>query len=397
MHEPISIWPWGTIDMRKKMVCFYAAGVLLASLLGCKSGPPAALLPVVRLGVPAPASEQSGIRYALSLVPFRQAQLAFKSPGIVERILEVRGLDGQMREVTMGDAVTAGVVLARVRDIDYLQKQNQANAAVQQATANLTAAKASRQLATVTYERAVNLFHDASMTKQDFDRATEQRDAADAAVKQAEAGVANAQAELDQARQALQDTAVTAPFAGVVVARQIELGNLVGNSTPAFTVADIHRLKAEFTVPMEELGSFQQGSRVALTLPDAPEPVEGAVTALSPVADPQSRVFTVEITIDNPQGAFKPGMIGSLELPRTKTARQLTVPLAALVRSTSGQFSVFVPATAGGKTHVHLVTVTIGASRGSDVEVLTGISARQQIVVAGAQTLHENDEVRVVE
>jgi multidrug efflux system membrane fusion protein len=384
--------------MRKNFVCLYVAGVLLASLSGCKQGPPAALLPVVRLGTPAPASEQSDIRYALSLVPFRQAQLAFKSPGIVDQILEMRGLDGKMREVTMGDAVTNGAVLARVRVLDYQQKQDQANAAVQQATANLASVKASQTLAAVTYERAANLFHEASMTRQDYDRAIQQRDAADAAVKQAEAGVANAQAQLAQANQALQDTAVTAPFDSVVVVRQIELGNLVGNSTPAFTVADIHRLKAEFTVPVEELGSFHHGSRVALTLPDAPEPVSGAVTALSPVADPQSRVFTVEITIDNPKNAFKPGMIGSLELPRVNTAaRQLTVPLEALVRSTSGEFSVFVPDTAGVKTYVHTVPVTIGASRGSSVEVLSGIGARQQIVVSGAQTLHENDEVRVVE
>jgi RND family efflux transporter MFP subunit len=384
--------------MRKKMVCICAAGFLLASLPGCKQGPPAALLPVVRLGTLASASEQSGVRYALSLVPFRQAQLAFKSPGIVEKILEVRGLDGRTREVTMGDKVAAGAELAHVRLIDYLQKLDQAKAAVQQATADLAAAKASQKLAAVTYDRASNLFHDASMTRQDFDRATQQRDSADAAVKQAEAGLANAQAEQAQANQALQDTAVTAPFGGVVVARQIELGNLVGNSTPAFTVADIHRLKAEFTVPVEELASFHQGSQLTLTLPDAPEPVAGAVTALSPVADPQSRVFTVEITIDNPRGAYKPGMIGSLELPRAKTAaHQLTVPLAALVRTTSGDFAVFVPVLAEGKTRVHALPVTIGASRGSDVEVLSGIGVRQQIVVGGAQTLHESDEVRVVE
>lgn len=386
--------------MRKNFVCFYAAGVLLASLLGCKQGPPSALLPVVRLGKPAMVSQDSGIRYSLSLLPFRQADLSFKSPGIVERILEVRGLDGRMREVTMGDAVSAGTELARVRGSDYKQKTDQANASLHQAEANLDSAKASQHLAAVTYERASNLFAAASMTKQDYDRATQQRDAAEAAVKQAEAGVANAQAALAQANQALQDTAITTPFNAVIVARQIELGNLAGNSTLVFTVADIHCLKAQFTVPVETLSSFHNGARVTLTLPNAHEPVNGTVSAVSSAADPQSRVFTVEITIDNPRGEFKPGMIGSLVLPRASApARQLTVPLAALVRSTSGDFSVFVPAgeSAGGKTRVRMVPVTIGASRGSDVEVLSGIGAMQPIVIAGAQTLHENDEVRVVE
>jgi len=116
--------------MRKNFVCFYAAGVLLASLLGCKQGPPPALLPVVRLGKPATVSQDNGIRYSLSLFPFRQADLSFKSPGIVERILEVRGLDGRMREVTMGDAVSAGTELAHVRSSDYQQKSDQANASL---------------------------------------------------------------------------------------------------------------------------------------------------------------------------------------------------------------------------------------------------------------------------
>jgi multidrug efflux system membrane fusion protein len=322
--------------MRKNIECLCAAALLLAGLPGCKHKPPDALPPVVRVGTPAPAPEETGIRYSISLVPYRQADLAFKSPGIVERILEVPGLDGRVREVTMGDRVSAGAELAHVRTTDYSQKTDQANAALGQAAANLASAEASQHLAAVNYERASNLFREASLTKQDYDRAVQQRDAADAALKQAEAGVANAQAQLAQANLALHDTAIVAPFNGVVIARQIEIGNLAGNSTPAFTVADIHRLKADFTVPAEELASFHKGSRVALTLPNAQHPVDGAVTAVSPSADPQSRVFTVEITIDNPKNEFKPGMIGSLELPRAHVPSQrLTVPLAALVRAGS--------------------------------------------------------------
>ena len=148
------------------------------------------------------------------------------------------------------------------------------------------------------------------------------------------------------------------------------------------------------------MSSFHNGTRVTLTLRNAHKPVSSAVSAVSSAADPQSRVFNVEITIDNPRGEFKPGTIGSLVLPSASApVPQLTVPLAALVRSASGDFSVFVPAaeSVGGKVRVHTVPVTIGASRGNDVEVLSGINAKQLIVIAGAQTLHENDVVRVVE
>ena len=237
------------------------------------------------------------------------------------------------------------------------------------------------------------------MTKQNYDQAVQQRDAANATVQQAEANIATAKANLAQAQLALHDASILSPFDAIVVSRQVELGNLVGTSTTAFTIADVHVLKADFTVPDTALSEVQKGRRLTLLLPNAPQPVPATVTAVSASADPQSRVFTVELTIDNTQHLFKPGMIGSLELkPKGGGKQYLTVPLSALVRDkTNNGFAVFVPRDEGGTMRVISCPVSIGTSLGRNVEVLSGLNAGQKVVVVGAQTLHNNDVVRVLE
>jgi len=299
----------------------------------------------------------------------------------------------------MGDPAPAGSQLGHVRLVDYQQKIDAAKGSLDQAIASLASAKASQEFAKVNFERAANLYQAASMTKQNYDQAVQQRDAANAAVQQAEANIASAKANLAQTQLALHDATVLSPFDAVVVSRQVELGALVAPSTTAFTVADIHALKANFTVPDSALPEVEKGRKLSLRLPNSQQPVPAVITAVAPSADPQSRVFTVEVTIDNARRLFKPGMIGSLELRRSGGAEQrLTVPLAALVRNTStGGYAVFIPNTEGDTMRVATRAITIGKTVGANVEVLSGLSASERVVVVGAQTLHNNDVVRGLE
>ena len=387
--------------MRQKqhVLCFTALSILALSGCSKPADKLAPVVPTIQLGTAMMTQDSGGIRYSLSLLPFRQADLAFKSSGIVDQILEVRGADGRMHEITMGDPAPAGSRLGHVRLTDYQQKIDAAKGSLDQAMASLASGQATQRLANVNYERAANLFQAASMTKQNYDQAVQQRDAANATVQQAEANIATAKANLAQAQLALHDASILSPFDGVVVSRQVELGNLVGTSTTAFTIADVHVLKADFTVPDTALSEVQKGRRLTLSLPNALQPVPATVTAVSASADPQSRVFTVELTIDNAQHRFKPGMIGSLELkPKGGGKQYLTVPLSALVRDkTNNGFAVFVPRDEGSTMSVISCPVSIGPSLGSNVEVLSGLNAGQKVVVVGAQTLHNNDVVRVLE
>src|SRR5258708_36961683 len=95
---------------------------------------PAAVVPTIQLGTAAITSDDPGTRYSLSLTPFRQADIAFKSSGIVDQIREVRGADGRMREITMGDPSPAGSQLGPVRLVDYQQKIDAAKGSLHHAT-----------------------------------------------------------------------------------------------------------------------------------------------------------------------------------------------------------------------------------------------------------------------
>ncbi len=131
-------------------------------------------------------------RYSASIVPNNQVDLAFKSPGLIERIHQKRGADGRLRDVEPGDRVTQGTPLALVRPLDYQQKVEQGEAGVQQAQAQLAEAKAAFANAELNYPRAQNLYRSASLIKPDFDQAQAQYESTRAQVQTAQSAVESA-------------------------------------------------------------------------------------------------------------------------------------------------------------------------------------------------------------
>ena len=252
----------------KSFLCLLAMGCAALGTCGCrKTEPPLqANLPTVTTVEAHMEAAQEGTNYSVSLIPNRQADLEFKSSGIVDEIRMVRGADGRMRELTMGDVVASGEVLAHVRMRDYENSLDQARAQLQDVMARRDSAMATLVQAQNDYERATHLYELQSMTKQDFDRAQQEIDSAKASMHQVEADIVNDKAAVAQAELAMSDTAAVAPFSGVVVARQVELGNLVGNSTVAFTVEDISLLKADFTVPDTVLPMIELGRKIRIRL-----------------------------------------------------------------------------------------------------------------------------------
>ncbi len=365
---------------------------------GC-SRTPAPSLQVVNVGTVQQYTPDAGQKFSTSISAFAQVDLAFKSGGLVENILQVKGDDGRTRPVGVGDKVSAGTELARVRLSDYELRVQAAQAALEQAKAQLASAQANREDAKFNYDRATSLYQTASLTKPDYDRAVQQYTSAVASVQAAEAGIANAQSDLDTAKLALHDTAIRAPFSGWIVARYIELGMLAGNNTRAFTMVDTRRVKATFAVPDYTLSEIRLGQRQELRLDTVRETVHGRVTAISQVADPSSRVFSVEITIDNPKDTLRPGMIGSLTIGQGYPGPPcLVVPLSAITSSKdiANGFAVFLLEESAGKTYARSHDVKVGRTFGNSIEVVSGLAEDQWIVVAGGSFLSDGQEVRVI-
>jgi RND family efflux transporter MFP subunit len=328
-------------------------------------------------------SPSESLRYSASVLPFAQATLAFKSAGYVTEIRQVVGADGRRRDLGSGDHVDRGTVLAQIRHQDL---KNQ----LDQAAATLRQAQAQQVDATQDYERAKALYGTESLTKPDFDRAQARFDSTHAAVDQANAN-------LRQAQLALDDADLKAPFSGYILARNIELGNLVAAGTVAFTIADTSAVKIGFGVPEYAVRHLRLGQEFTIHLQDDPKEYRGRVTSIAASADEKTRVFNIEVTIPNPKASLKPGMIASLSLTGVAKAPVPSVPLSAVVAdpASPGHYAVFVARQDGGKWVAHLRQVALGETHERDVAV-EGVKPGEKVVSVGAAGLKDGDLLEVL-
>lgn len=329
------------------------------------------------------------IRYSATIEAFQQVLLAFKTSGYVDDVARRNGPDGRTRVAQAGDAVSRGTVLARVRESEYTERVNQGRA-------RLAEGEAALQKARLDLDRARTLFAAESLTKPDLD-------AAQAAFDTAGARVSAARADLELATTALRDCALIAPSNGTLLERRIEVGTLVQAGSVGFVLGDVSSVKARFGVPDSMVPSIGIGDPIGVLVEAVDGTTfQGRVSAIAPAADPQSRVFDVEITIPNPGNRLRPGMIGTVALApgagAASTSAALTVPLTAVVKSDSGTgpYAVLVLARDGAGDVARLRNVELGEVFGNAIAVLKGVSAGDRVIVSGATLVKDGDQVRVL-
>ena len=402
--------------MRSKVLLVSVALFLTSCIFlgGCsKEKPLEPAIQTVRAGVVEQIQPDASERYSASVEAFAKVDLAFKSGGIVEGILQVRGAGGRIRDAQPGDKMSRGAALAQVRPLDYQNsvdqseaQRAQAEAQLAQARANLVRARANFGHADIDFTRASNLFQSASLVKPQYDQAKAQYDeaaasvaAAEAAVQTAEAGVANTHAAVKEAKLSLSDTTLRAPFAGWISARNVDRGSLVGGSTVGFSIVDTHLVKAVFAVPDTTLSSVRLGQKQPVMLDALQRTVTGVITSISPQADPQSRVFSIEVTIDNSREDVRPGMIGSITWGASRdSSPRLVVPLNAVVRSSADPngFAVFRLTERDGKSCALAQTIEIGQTIGNSIEVTRGLTSGQKIISLGGAQVRDGQQVNIL-
>ncbi len=353
---------------------------------GCgKGGAEARPLTPVRTTLAESVQAGVGVTYSANIVPLAQVQLAFKSGGYLVSIRQVRGADRRMRNLGPGDHVVRGTVLAVVRSQDYRN-------ALDQAKAELVRAQAEHERARLSFERTSTLYASQSATKPEYDSATAQYKSTAAAVESTRAAVAQAQI-------ALGDCFLRSPADGWVLQRNVEVGDLVGATTVGFTVADTRSVKAVFGVPDSAVAEVRLGDRLAITTDAVPGSFEGHVTAISPAADPKSRVYSVEVTLANPKNLLRAGMIASLVLGGELLVHPVTaVPMAAVVRDPqkSDGFAVMVVEGAGDTVTVRARPVQLGDPLGNLVAVTAGLRPGERVVTHGATLVRDGEKVRII-
>jgi RND family efflux transporter MFP subunit len=353
---------------------------------GCKQQNAAETLPLpVRTALVQPVAVGNGAKYSASIVPYAQVTLSFQSGGYVDSIRQVKSPSGGMRNIDQGDWVQKGTVLAVVRQQDYLDK-------VQQAQAQVARSQAEFEKAKLSFDRVSALYSSQSATKPDYDSAQAQ-------LASTTASVSGAQAQLSEANVALDYCSLKAPFNGWIVSRNVDLGTLVGPATNGFTLADTQSVKAVFGVPDTSIGRVRLGQHLAITTDSFPEPFAGRVSAISPAADPKSRVFSVEVTIPNPHDRLKSGMIASLALDGAQLPRSvLVVPLAAVIRDPerASGFAVMIAEGGGGTETARLRAVELGDIYGNMIAAKGGLTGGESVITTGVGLIKNGDKVRIL-
>lgn len=336
----------------------------------------------------AEVAEQAGTdaaRYSASIVPYRQVTLSFRVGGYVEEIRKSPTEKGSPL-LQEGDFVHFDDVLARLRETEYRARVDQARAGLAEAESALS--NAARDL-----ERAENLFRGNSMTRADRDGVRTRHEITESKVR-------GAGAVLEEAETALGDCRLKAPMDGVILKRLIEIGTLAGPGSPAFVLADISSVKAVFGVPDIVVEALKVGTPQSITTEVFPgERFPGSITTVSPSADPQSRVFSVEITVPNPGKRLKAGMIASLTIDAAKAEKPFpVVPLNAVVRpgAVSEGYAVFVLKREGEEAVARIRVIRPGDILGNSVAVVEGLKAGEEIVTTGAPLLVDGERVRII-
>jgi multidrug efflux system membrane fusion protein len=329
----------------------------------------------------------SAQRYSALVTPDAQTPLAFRVPGYVVSLRQVRGQDGRLREIAEGDRVRRGELLAQIRNAEYLDK-------VRQASSVTDAAQAAALKAQLDYERAMRLYDALSLTKPDFDAAQAQYDATRAQVRAAVA-------QTGEAQTALTDTTLLAPFDGEIVKKTVELGALVGPGIPTFVIASTDLAKIVVGVPDTMVRSLRAGRATEVTVDAFPNrPFHASISRIAAAADPKTRNFEVEVAIPNRDRLLKSGMIGSLQFVSKSMDTpppSMSVPIAAIVPGPNGKYGVFLVAKSPAGDIARLHPVEIGSVDGNEVRIVDGIAPGETVITMGATLLKDGQRVEVLQ
>lgn len=367
-------------------VLIFPAVVLSVGVSACKHEPaPQKQLLPVRTALVQSVAVGNAARYSASIVPYTQVDLSFQSSGYVDRVRQVTNANGGTRNIDQGDWVKKGTVLAVVSQQNYQDK-------LAQAKAQLAGAQAQHLKDKLSFDRVSTLYSSQSATKPDLDSAQAQLDTS-------AAQVAAAQAQIGEAQTALAYCSLQAPFDGWIVKRSVDTGSFVGPATNGFTIADTRTVKAVFGVPDTSIGRVRVGQSQIITTDALPQTFRGRVTAISPSADPKSRVFSVEVSIANPRNELKSGMVASLSLEGAPTPRSvMAVPLSAVIHDPqrANGFAVLTAQGEGEIESAQIRPVDLGEVYGDMIGVNGGLKFGERVVTTGATLVKSGDQVRVI-
>jgi HlyD family secretion protein len=212
-------------------------------------------------------------------------------------------------------------------------------------------------------------------------------------IKGATAQVESAKAHYEALEAQVAYSRVTSPIAGIVADRPINVGEMANPGSPLITVVDISRVVARVDVPQNAASAVKQGQTAIITQPGNSDQMEGKVTVVSPAANPNTTTVQVWIEIANVGERLKPGSAVHAAISSEVYKAATVVPVAAILPAEEGGTAVL---TVSQDSIAHRRAVKLGVREGSQVQVLSGVTPGEEVVVVGGIGLDDKAKVKIV-
>jgi membrane fusion protein (multidrug efflux system) len=305
------------------------------------------------------------------LLPYESVDLYPKVAGFIQEI----GVD-------RGSKVRKGQVLVRLTAPEVIAQQAQASAALGVAQAKLTADRA-------TYDRLANAAKTPGVVAENDVNIARQTAASDAALVQSAAEAANA------ARQMGAYLTITAPFDGVITARNLHPGALVGPATsagaqPILQMVTADRLRLVVAVPEDDIQGIKTGDPLSFTVTTAPgRPFQAPIARIAQAVDGRTRTMMVEADLPNASGELTPGAFATVQWPVKRAYPTLRVPTTAVANDQQRQFVIRV---ANGTAD--WVDVSTGMTADGTLEVFGKLAAGDMVVKRGTDAIKPGAKIK---
>lgn len=302
--------------------------------------------------------------------------------GVVEPEMTVNVVHktgGKVAEVRVkdGDDVQAGELLIRLDDVEL--------------SAQVAQAEAARRLAEAQLESAAKTLEDMQALYREEIVSQQQLEQAETGYKVAEAQTAQAEAALQLVRTHLNDTLITAPISGKVSGVTINPGEMAAPGIPLAVINKLETMQVGVDLTEKDVGRINEGQKVEVLVSAlSSEPLEGEVQSVSPVADPRTKTYRMEVILPNEDGLLKGGMTADVRVAVAVEENTVVIPVEAVL-TRQGEQIVFVVE----EGLACLRQVTLGLESGEAASVLEGVEPGEQVVSSGQHYLQDGGKVTV--
>ncbi len=407
---------------RMRVVAWLIASVVAAPLLlvaGCKKDAE----PEVEVTVQAEKPEQGPIAEHIPadaiLAPLTQAAIAPKISAPVRKFYVQRGAkvrEGQLL-ATLENADLAAAALDNkgsylAAEATYATATKaQVPEDAQRAELDFAQAKANLELNQSIVKSRKELFAQGAIPGRDLDTAVAalvqaqaaydvaathlqsvQKVSHEAALKSAQGQLTSAEGKMKGADAQVSYSEIHSPINGVVTDRPLFAGETAAAGAPLLTVMDTSSLLAKTHLAQSVVQQMKVGDEAAVRVPGVDDPVPAKVSLISPALDPGSTTVEVWLKIDNKTNKLKVGTPVKVVITGRTVAQAWKIPNTAVLTAQDGSKSVMLVGKDGA---AHKKAVTIGITDGEDVQVLSGVSASDKVITAGAYGLDDGTKVKV--